>query len=72
MIFDEQFRFCVFHLIELQVARLSEYITDRFTWKVSTGVMFLDVNKEFVKVRIYKLIDLKFNMRTVKLKYSFL
>lgn len=75
-IIDEQFGFRKLHSTELQITRLTEYITEGYTRRQSTGAVFLDISKAFDKVwhsgLIYKMTEAGISTKLTQLIQSFL
>lgn len=73
---DEQFAYRSGHSTELQVLRLTEYVTEGFNHRQVTGAIFLDVAKAFDRVwhagLLAKMIDMGYPTAIVKLVRSYL
>jgi len=76
VILDEQFGFRRTLSTELQVLRMTEYITEEFNRKEATGAVLLDVSKAFDRVwrrrLLIKMLDAGFSVGLVKLIISIL
>lgn len=73
---DEQFAYRIGHSTELQVLRLTEYVTEGFNRRQVTGAVFLDVSKAFDRVwhdgLIVKMLNMGYPVGIVKLMRSYL